>query len=125
MEGIETVEQLGWRLPDHVVVPIASGSQLTKINKGFWELSRVGLVDEAVALANIEASLAILEDADDEHARRLLEKAREGRLNFVVDATHTGDLQERRPGLRSIRIRARSPGRPPKRTGRESPFAPT
>jgi threonine synthase len=43
--AFETAEQLGWRFPDHVVVPIASGSQLTKIKKGFEELAKVGLVD--------------------------------------------------------------------------------
>jgi threonine synthase len=42
----EVAEQLGWRAPDHVVVPIASGSQLTKIAKGFQELYAVGLLDE-------------------------------------------------------------------------------
>ncbi len=40
----EAAEQLGWQLPDHVVVPIASGSQLTKIDKGFRELVKLGLV---------------------------------------------------------------------------------
>jgi threonine synthase len=42
----ETAEQLGWKAPDHVVVPVASGSQLTKIAKGFRELRKVGLLDE-------------------------------------------------------------------------------
>ena len=42
----ETAEQLGWQTPDHVVVPIASGSLLTKIHKGFEELHKVGLLDE-------------------------------------------------------------------------------
>ena len=45
--AFEVAEQLGWRAPDHVVVPIASGSQLTKIHKGFNELYKVGLLDEA------------------------------------------------------------------------------
>ena len=44
--GYEIAEQLGWQAPDHVVVPIASGSLLTKITKGFAELQRVGLIDE-------------------------------------------------------------------------------
>ncbi len=44
--AFEVAEQLGWRVPDHVVVPIASGSQLTKIKKGFTELGLTGLVDE-------------------------------------------------------------------------------
>jgi len=48
--AFETAEQLGWQVPDHVVVPIASGSQLTKIKKGFTELERVGLVDDASGL---------------------------------------------------------------------------
>lgn len=41
--AFEVAEQLGWTAPDHVVVPIGSGSQLTKIAKGFWELRQVGL----------------------------------------------------------------------------------
>ena len=44
--AFEVAEQLGWQAPDHVVVPIASGSQLTKIHKGFNELYQVGLLDE-------------------------------------------------------------------------------
>jgi threonine synthase len=45
--AFETAEQLGWETPDHVVVPIASGSLLTKIRKGFDELHQYGLIDEA------------------------------------------------------------------------------
>jgi threonine synthase len=45
--AFEVAEQLGWQAPDHVVVPIASGAQLVKINKGFEELHRVGLLDDA------------------------------------------------------------------------------
>src|SRR6476620_2541678 len=44
--GYEIAEQLGWRLPDQVVVPVASGAQLTKIDKGFRELIELGLVEE-------------------------------------------------------------------------------
>jgi threonine synthase len=44
--GFETAEQLGWRLPDHVVVPIASGALLTKIHRAFSELIAVGAVEE-------------------------------------------------------------------------------
>jgi len=44
--AFEVAEQLGWQAPDHVVVPIASGSQLVKVAKGFAELGRVGLLDE-------------------------------------------------------------------------------
>jgi len=43
--GFETAEQLGWQAPDHIVVPIASGSLLVKIYKGLWELHTVGLLD--------------------------------------------------------------------------------
>ncbi len=44
--AFEIAEQLGWQAPDHVVVPVASGSQLTKVAKGFKELWQVGLLDE-------------------------------------------------------------------------------
>lgn len=43
--GFETIEQLGWRVPDHCVVPIASGSLFTKIYKGFKEFAAAGLID--------------------------------------------------------------------------------
>ena len=43
----EIAEQLGWRAPDQVVVPVASGSQLTKVAKGFHEFIDLGLVDGA------------------------------------------------------------------------------
>ncbi len=45
--GFEVAEQLGWRLPQQVVIPVASGSQLTKVDKGFQELARLGLVAES------------------------------------------------------------------------------
>ena len=41
----EIAEQLGWRAPDQVVVPVASGSQLTKVAKGFREFIELGLID--------------------------------------------------------------------------------
>ena len=44
--GFEIAEQLGWRLPDQIVVPVASGAQLVKIDKGFSELAALGLVEE-------------------------------------------------------------------------------
>jgi threonine synthase len=44
--GYEIAEQLGWRLPQQVVVPVASGAQLTKIDKGFRELASLGLVED-------------------------------------------------------------------------------
>jgi threonine synthase len=43
--GYEVAEQLGWRLPQQLVIPIASGSQLTKIDKAFGELGALGLVE--------------------------------------------------------------------------------
>ncbi len=50
--AFETVEQLGWRAPDHVVVPMASGSLLTKIWKGLNEMQTVGLIPEVRTKVN-------------------------------------------------------------------------
>jgi threonine synthase len=70
--AFETAEQLGWTVPDHVVVPVASGSLLTKIRKGFDELHKVGLLDEepqvrvsgAQALGCSPVAEAFIEHAD-------------------------------------------------------------
>ncbi|MCS7262616.1 MAG: threonine synthase [Aquificaceae bacterium] len=44
--AFEVVEQLGWRAPDAVVAPAASGSLITKIWKGLKEFLAVGLIEE-------------------------------------------------------------------------------
>lgn len=44
--GFEIAEQLGWQLPQHVVVPMAGGSLITKIHKSFKELVQLGLVED-------------------------------------------------------------------------------
>ena len=44
--GYEIAEQLGWRLPDNVVVPMAGGSLIRKIRKAFKELVFLGLVEK-------------------------------------------------------------------------------
>ena len=43
--GFEIAEQLGWRLPDNVVAPMAGGALITKISKAFYELTELGFVD--------------------------------------------------------------------------------
>ncbi len=48
----ETVEQLGWKLPDRVVSPIASGSLFTKIHRGFQEWLDIGLVKGEMPIFN-------------------------------------------------------------------------
>ncbi len=45
--GFEIAEQLGWKLPRHTVIPMASGSLLTKIHKAYKEFIDLGLVDDA------------------------------------------------------------------------------
>ena len=45
--GFEIIEQLGWRIPKHTVVCMASGSLLTKIQKSYQEFLKLGLVNES------------------------------------------------------------------------------
>ena len=45
--GFEIIEQLGWRIPKHTVVCMASGSLLTKIHKSYQEMIKLGLVPES------------------------------------------------------------------------------
>jgi threonine synthase len=44
--ALETAEQLGWRAPDHAVVPVASGALLTRVAEAFRQLYRIGFLDE-------------------------------------------------------------------------------
>jgi threonine synthase len=44
--GFEVAEQLGWRVPQHTIIPMASGSLLTKVHKAYQELAKIGLVQE-------------------------------------------------------------------------------
>ncbi len=54
--GFEVAEQLGWKLPDHIVAPLASGSLYTKIYKGFQEFIKTGLVaDKPVRFSGAQA----------------------------------------------------------------------
>jgi len=50
--AFETAEQLGWRAPDQVVIPMASGSLLTKIWKGLKEFENLGLIDQVTTKVN-------------------------------------------------------------------------
>ncbi|MCO5053079.1 MAG: threonine synthase [Verrucomicrobiae bacterium] len=45
-QAYEIIEQLGWKIPQHTVVPMASGSLLTKVHKGYQEFVKLGLVSE-------------------------------------------------------------------------------
>lgn len=56
--GFEIVEQLGWEFPGNVVVPMASGSLLTKIHKSFHELVKVGLMKEPKTHSRIHGAQA-------------------------------------------------------------------
>jgi threonine synthase len=120
--GYEIAEQLGWELPDRVVVPIASGSLFTKIARGFEEWLEVGLIrgelptfngaqaegcspvarafadDQAVCRPvrpdTIAKSLAIGDPADGPYALELARRSG-GRIDAVSD-------EEVRDGIRLL-----------------------
>ena len=50
--AFEVAEQLGWRAPDQVVVPMASGSLLTKIWKGLNEFQKIGILKDVSTKVN-------------------------------------------------------------------------
>ncbi len=43
--GYEIAEQLGWRAPDHIIIPVAGSSLITKVWKAFKEFEQLGLID--------------------------------------------------------------------------------
>ncbi len=60
--GFEIAEQLGWRLPDNVVCPMAGGSLIIKIKKAFDELVHLGLVEAEAGEIFRSASYRLLSD---------------------------------------------------------------
>ncbi len=109
--GYEVIEQLGWEAPDRAIVPVGSGSLLTKIWKGYNEFLELGLVDEVntkltasqatgcspvvtafrsggeikpVKPKTIEKSLAIGNPADGYYALRVLKESK-GTAGSVSD----------------------------------------
>lgn len=45
--GYELAEQLGWHAPEHIIVPVASGSLFTKVHKGLQEFAQLGIIENA------------------------------------------------------------------------------
>src|SRR5438105_156540 len=78
--AFEVAEQLGWKLPDAVIVPIASASMFTRIHKGFSELQHVGLVDRG--------SVRML-GAQAEGCSPVVQAARAGALDVQPVRPHT------------------------------------
>ena len=57
--GYEVVEQLGWKTPAHIVVPMAGGSLVTKIGKAFGEMEKLGLLAAGGCVAAVDAVMTI------------------------------------------------------------------
>lgn len=102
----ETAEQLGWEAPDHVVVPVASGSLLTKIDKGFRELHRVGLLDRepTVRVSGAQAAgcspvaTAFADGVDDVHPVRPQTIAKSLAIGNPADGYYALDVVRRTGG---------------------------
>jgi threonine synthase len=106
--GYEIAEQLGWRLPDNVVVPMAGGSLITKIKKAFAELIELGLVDGkpvkffgAQATGCSPISTAVKAGNTDIEPQKPATIARSRRRSL----RYQGNQPERRLGRRCFRCR--------------------
>ena len=103
--GFEVAEQLEWQAPDHIIVPIASGSLLVKIYKGLTELQKVGVLRDvsthvhgAQAVGCAPVATAFAEQSDEIRPVRPNTIARslaigtpaDGRYALRVDATRGG-----------------------------------
>ena len=92
----ETVEQLGWELPDRVVCPIASGSLFTKLGRGFQEWLDIGLVERRAACLQRRPGSG-LQPRGDGLRRRL------GRLQAAEAGDDRQEPGDRGPGGRALR----------------------
>ena len=103
--GYEIAEQLGWQAPDHVVVPVASGSLFTKVWKGLNEFSKLGLIGEVstrmhIAQASGCAPVVTAFDTDQLHARPVIPKtvAKSLAIGNPADAFYALDVVRRSKG---------------------------
>jgi threonine synthase len=101
--GYEIAEQLGWRLPEQIVIPVASGSQLTKVHKAFKELIALGLVEDTpykvfgVYVLDIcrDTGGAVADVSDDEVRQAIVLLARtEGIFTETAGGTTIGVLKK-------------------------------
>ena len=94
--GFEIAEQLGWRLPDNIVCPMAGGSLITKIKKAFDELIKLGLVEAKGSEVLRRASDRMLSDFDRGQDWQLRDRAAEAQHDRAL----ARDRQSRRRPLR-------------------------
>ena len=132
--GFEIAEQLGWRFPRHVVSPVAGGTLLPRILKGFEELRTVGLVEGelpaiyaaqaagcAPVVRALEAGLEFPDPGQAEHDREV-DRDRQSRGRLPGAARGAPDRRRRRDGRPTTRSspasscwprrKASSPSRP-------------
>ncbi len=102
--GFEIAEQLGWRLPEQIVVPVASGAQLVKIDKAFRELIATGLVED-IAVPGVRG-------AGDWLLAGRRSVPRRSRCRPASPARdHRQVARDRQSGRRPVRPRRRAPDR--------------
>lgn len=53
-QAYEIIEQLDWRVPDYVIVPVGCGTNMAAIWKGFWEFKQLGLVDKVPKMIGVQ-----------------------------------------------------------------------
>ena len=97
--GFEIAEDLGWRVPDHVVAPMAGGSLIGKIHKAFKEFERLGLIDGPVTTR--------MHGAQATGCNPISATVKTGRDQGQADPQPADDRQEpgdRRPGRRLLRL---------------------
>ena len=116
----ETVEQLGWSLPDRVVCPIASGSLFTKIAKGFAQWLELGLVEgELPAFNGAQAAgcspvaTAFAEGWEACKPQRPETIAKSLAIGNPADGVYALDLARRTGGCDRLGLRRRDPRRHP------------
>ena len=56
--GIETLHQLGWRVPDYFVIPVGNAGNISALGKGLRELHELGVIDRLPRLVGVEAERA-------------------------------------------------------------------
>ncbi|MDI6888757.1 MAG: threonine synthase [Methanocellales archaeon] len=99
--GFEIVDQLGWKAPDRVVLPVGNAGNISAIYKGFVELQKFDIIDEIPKMTGIQAEKAApIADAFKKGAKEIVPVSRP---DTIATAIRIGNPVNAPKALRAIR----------------------
>ena len=96
--ALEICEQLGWRVPDSVIVSVGDGNIISGLWKGFCDFHRLGFIDRLPRLVGVQAAgaAAIVDAVNSDGV------VRSGEAHTIADSISVARPRDARPAIRAI-----------------------